>query len=130
MFFARYFDLVHRAYEEFLEHIGQPLMPELHASDAAFPLVHVEADYRHPLRMGDRIEIDVAVERLGPGSFTLGHTVRRVSSRYPPGSGGAVVARLMTVHASVNVPAKLAIALPSSLAEALSAHLGATQSAP
>jgi 1,4-dihydroxy-2-naphthoyl-CoA hydrolase len=37
------------------------------------PIVHAEADYFAPLRVGDEVEITLSCEKLGTTSFTLGY---------------------------------------------------------
>ncbi len=123
MFFARYFDLAHVAFEEFMASIGHALKPELHTSTIAFPLVHVEADYRQPLRMGDDVEVDVSVARVSAGSFTLAYLIRRVRSQHNPEAREVPVASITTVHASADVPSKSAVRLPETLSKALGKHL-------
>ena len=122
VFFARYFDLAHLAFEEFMQFLGHPLLPELHASTIAYPLVHVEADYRQPLRMGDDVEIDVSVTRVGAGSFALAYVFRRVRSQHDPTAHEVSIAAINTVHASADVPSKSAVRLPVALSNALSQH--------
>ena len=128
VFFARYFDLAHVAFEGFMAHIGHPLLPELHASPIAYPLVHVEADYKKPLRMGDEIEIDVTVAKVSAGSFVLHHAFRLVSSRYDPKARPSVVTRITTVHASADVPSKSAVSLAPALSDALKKHVATPSS--
>ena len=41
------------------------------------PTVHLETDFRQPLRFGDVARFDIAIERIGRTSITLHHTIRR-----------------------------------------------------
>lgn len=114
VFFARYFDLVHLAFEDFLEALGHPLEPDLFAATVGFPLVHAEADYQRPLRMGDRIAIDVSVASVRPRSFVLSYAVT---------CDAAPVATAQTVHAALDVRTTSRVDLPEDLRSALSARL-------
>ena len=110
VFYARYFDLIHLAFEDFLDAIGHPLRPDLHASSVGYPPVHAEADFKQSLRMGDRIAIDVAVGSVRARSFALEYVV---SCR------GVTVATAQTVHAAFDFPGKTRAALPEALRQAL-----------
>ena len=58
------------------------------------PLVHAEADYVKPMRLGEKLEVRVTVERLGSSSITFGHTIVDET--------GAPRARLRFVHAFIS----------------------------
>ena len=71
VFYANYFVFAHQAYEQALLAAGFDLARLLADGRFALPMVHAEADYRHPLRYGDTVEIAVACTRVGGRSFTL-----------------------------------------------------------
>lgn len=112
IFFARLFDLLHLAYEAFLDEIGQPLPHDLPVSDVVTPIVHASAEYRSPLRLNDRITIEVAVDKIGDRSFTLSYRVRHAT---------ALAAEARTVHAAMARSDGRSRALPDGLAAALRA---------
>jgi len=67
----------HLAFEDFLSHqLKTPLHSIIEQDNLGFPAVHVECDFSGPLRFGDVAEIEVAIERIGSGSLTLGYLVR------------------------------------------------------
>ncbi len=75
VFFGRFYEYAHAAFEELLT-------AALGHSEALFkdlgfgmPLVHSEADYKAPVFMGDRLLIDVEVERIGEKSMTFRYTI-------------------------------------------------------
>lgn len=74
-YFSRVFEHCHAAYEEMLAAAGLPLATLLSEQDFIMPLVHAEADYRRPLRLGDRLNIELRVERLGASSTTYAYRV-------------------------------------------------------
>ena len=41
------------------------------SSLGGMPLVHSEADYQHPIRMGDKLVVSMTVQRLGRSSVTF-----------------------------------------------------------
>jgi YbgC/YbaW family acyl-CoA thioester hydrolase len=111
-FFGRLFEYCHDAFEELLSAAG--LDGLLQARRVGLPLVHAEADFAAPLRMGDKLVVAVTVERLGRSSVTFGFALR--------GDGeDAVRARLRHVHAAVSLPDLTPCPLPAEVATALAA---------
>jgi 1,4-dihydroxy-2-naphthoyl-CoA hydrolase len=111
MFFARLFELVHRAFEDLLEHVGHPLPEDLAAAEVAYPIVHASADYRAPLRLGTKVRVDVDVLEVRERGFRLGYRVTTAA--------GVEAATATTVHAAVGRGVRGRAALPPALAEAL-----------
>ena len=115
VFFARYLELAHEAFEAFVDHLGHPLPRDLFRAEVGYPLVHVEADYRRTLGLGERVTIEVVAERVGRTSFSLRH-------RFVHADGGEIaVVRL--VHAAIDVPSRRPLPLPEAFAAALGQHL-------
>ena len=89
VFFARTFDYFHDAWVGLLEDAGQPLPEVLRSGAWIAPLVHAEADYKRPLRFGDRIRV-LITEVATEGSKAV------VSYRIEVDGGTAAVGK--TVH--------------------------------
>ncbi len=117
MYFARIFDVAHEAYEAMLDSIGQPIPADLARAAFVIPIVHAEADYRTPLRMGDRVRVDVMVEKVSSRSFTLKHVLSK--------SHGNVAGEVKTVHVIANSETGKAMHIPDALRAGLQG-LGAT----
>ncbi|MGE0191054.1 MAG: acyl-CoA thioesterase [Planctomycetota bacterium] len=115
VFFARYFDLAHLAFEELFDHLGHRIPAELWRASIGFPLVRSEAEYRRPLVLGDRVAVQVEAERVGRTSFTLRH-------RFVHAGHGEVAVVRMT-HVAIEVPTRTPVPLPDDLATALRTHL-------
>ncbi|MEZ6007447.1 MAG: thioesterase family protein [Planctomycetota bacterium] len=115
VFFARYFDLAHLAFEELFDHLGHPVPAELWRAEVGYPLVRSEAEYRRPLALGDRVAVQIEAERVGRTSFTLRH--RFVHREH----GEVAVVRL--THVAIHVPTRTPVPLPEDLTEALRTHL-------
>ncbi|MDF1700248.1 MAG: thioesterase family protein [Planctomycetota bacterium] len=111
VFFARYFQLAHLAYEDLLDAIGQSFPADLATCPVLYPIVHAESDYRAMLRLGDDLRIEVLVAAVKSRSFTL--TYRFVN---PAGDEAAV---LQTVHVAVDKATGRSTQLPEELAAAL-----------
>lgn len=110
LFFGRLFMLAHDAYQGFMASLGLDLRRILEGGDYLLPIVHAEADFKAPLRMGDTIDIRVTVERLGQGSFTLTYVFA--------GEAGKVAATARTVHAAM-APDGSPMPLPAMIREKL-----------
>lgn len=73
LFFGRVFEYCHVAFEEMMAaHAGGGLPHVFDDLGWGMPLVHAEADYERPMRMGDQIRVDMSVERIGSSSLTFG----------------------------------------------------------
>lgn len=71
VFFANYLKFCHEAYEDALDLAGIGLMDFFSATGNIVPVTSSNAEYRRPLRMGDRIAIQVTPERTGPDSYAV-----------------------------------------------------------
>lgn len=111
LYFAQQFSMALKTWESFLAYSGLSLGDILETTDFLMPIVHAEADYKAPLRVGDRIEIDVAVEKIGTTSFT---------TKYRLMKDGAVVGTVQLVHVTVSRTTKEPILIPKSLLDLLS----------
>lgn len=99
VFFARFFEYVHEAYEGFLSSIGSPLAQVLKQQSWAAPLKHVEADYFRPLRLGDELLVQLVAAEVDGSFLTLGW--RLVVSPKPDAVHVAAV--VQTTHAFVSM---------------------------
>ena len=115
VYFARVLDLAHIAYEEAMDAVGHPLAAVIAEGRHGYPIVHAEADYRRPMRLGDRLSIAVEVAEVTQRSFRLAYEVSVL------GEQTAVAANASTVHASIDARTGRAADLPEALTEALEA---------
>lgn len=117
VFFGRVFEYCHVVFEEMLhEVLGNDMAAVFEGGRWGMPLVHAEADYKRPMRIGDRLRIRLEVERLGRRSITLRYTVA--------GEDGDVRATARLVHAFVDMERFASRPVPPELAQGL-ARLGA-----
>ncbi len=71
IYFSRVFEYAQQAFELFLsKHINLPEMIE--KKQVLLPIVHAEADYTLPIRVGDQLGIKIELIAQGESSFTLG----------------------------------------------------------
>ena len=94
LFFANQFRLVEEAYEDFLETNGVQIKDFLDKSDFIVPIVHADSDFLSPLRVGDRITIEISLASMGDSSFTLGHRIIKEE--------GVLCGKGSTVHVCVS----------------------------
>lgn len=76
LFFARVFDLFHDAFFAGLAERGVRFAEVLAEKRWASPLVHAEADYRKPMRFGDRVVVELARVEFGGTSMTTRYRIR------------------------------------------------------
>ncbi|MDA3844084.1 MAG: acyl-CoA thioesterase [Candidatus Kapabacteria bacterium] len=73
LFFANIFNLAHEAYERWLDSIGCSISTILNESDYILPIVHSEADYKRPMRVGDEVNIKISLESINGSGYTLNY---------------------------------------------------------
>jgi len=111
VFFVNLFAMAHECYEAFLDE-ACPLGRLLDGGeDIIMPIVHAEADFRRPLRISDRVIIEMVATAIGRASFTLSFTLRTADDK--------VAARVSTTHATISKESWKATAVP----EQILAHL-------
>lgn len=71
VFYGRFYEYCHAALEELLAAMFGHAEAIFVEKGFGMPLVHSEADYKKPTRMGDRLSIDVSVKRVGKRSITF-----------------------------------------------------------
>ncbi len=111
VFFSRIFELCHEAFEALLDQGGLPLAQILGGGSWGLPLVHSEARFCRPLRLGDRGSITVEVAERQESRVTFAYTVH--------GSDDDVRATARFTHACVNRADFRPRSLPAALGEAL-----------
>ncbi len=78
VFFARTLSICHEAYEAALAAGGIDLNDLLGANGIVVPISRSEADYKRPLRPGDKLRISVAPEPLSDHSFALRFEIKKL----------------------------------------------------
>ncbi len=98
VYFPRFLNYIHVALEEFFSRvvgIDYPVLIEKHR--VAFPTVHIEMDFKRPLRYGDRVGVEVTPTKLGRTSVEWRYDLFR-----PNQSVAAASARLVTVYTNMD----------------------------
>ena len=107
IFFPNQFCFYQEAFEAFLEHIGYDLATVTRKSEYHLPVVHAEADYRVPLRLGDTIDIQLKVTHVGNSSLTFQADILK--------QGKIRAGCVKVVHVSVDAHTRKKTPLPASL---------------
>ena len=80
-FYPRIFKMLHVAFEDLIEErLGIPYADVIGKDHVGFPTVHLECDFKAPLRFGEVADIEISVVRLGEKSTTLRYRVTSQSS--------------------------------------------------
>ena len=77
VYYPNFFDHFQRTEEAYMEHIGFPYPYLIGELKLGFPIVHVESDFKRPVRYGDAIDIALEVKKVGNHSVTFGFKVFR-----------------------------------------------------
>ncbi len=76
VYYPRFLHYFHVALEElFSAELGMDYAAVVLQHGFGFPTVHLESDFKRPLRFGDRIEVEVRVLDVGRTSITWGYRV-------------------------------------------------------
>ncbi len=113
VFFARYLEYFHDALLDRLERRAYPLAEVLAAGEPIAPLKHAEADYRRPLRFGERFRAAIVLAHFEETQLTLAYRIERLPER-------ELVAWGQTVHVAVEPATFTRTAVPEALRRALS----------
>ena len=113
VYFPRFLHFFHCAFEDFFAAQGRPYKQVLDDDGLGWPTVHVEVDYKSPLRFGDRFDIDVWVHELGHKSATFA---------YRGSCAGRLVADARITVACVDLRVFEAIPIPPRYRRMFEAH--------
>lgn len=108
-FYGRVFEYCHVVYEELWAALtdGKGLVTAFDELGFGTPIVHTEADYRRPMRMGQPLTIALTVAEITERTFTLAYDVR--------GADGAQHADVKVVHVAIDMARFKPIPLPEML---------------
>jgi 1,4-dihydroxy-2-naphthoyl-CoA hydrolase len=115
LFFGRIFDYLHAAYEEWIESAGVDKAHYFARAEYLVPIAHAEADYRSPIRHGERVHVAIEVARVGRASFQLRYRVE--------GPSGDLRVEASTIHAFVDRATMKPIPIPDALRTFFQSHL-------
>lgn len=76
VYFARVYELAHEAFEEIMGAAGFPVGPLFEKSEWGMPLVHTEATYRRPWRLGELIRIEGTISEITERSVEFSYAFK------------------------------------------------------
>ena len=94
IYFANFYRMAHTTYEAFMESIGFSIRYFLDDAPCLPLIVHSQADYKKPIRTGDKLKIELKVEKVGTSSYGLAYQIKDHNDD--------LVADLKTVHVTVS----------------------------
>ena len=71
VYYPRFYIYFHEAFEDLFNEAGHSYVQLLDRDRIGFPTVHVETDFKAPLRYGDRLVLDLSVAHLGTSSVII-----------------------------------------------------------
>ena len=95
-----------------MESIGFPIRYFLDEASCLPLIVHSEADYKKPIRTGDRLKVELRIEKIGTTSYALAYQIKDRDDE--------IVANLKTVHVAVSKQDNGKLKLPSDFKKKLS----------
>lgn len=107
IFCSRLLELAHEAYEAWLEQVGLGLDLLLEQGRLRLPVVALEAEFAQPIRVGDRLQVELVVSRRGEHSYQVAYRFRDPAGR--------VKARAVTRHVALDGVHGKPAALPAAL---------------
>lgn len=117
LYFARQFRFAHDALEDFAASEGFSFEQVFHKEHFVFVIVHVEADYLAPLKVGDPLETEVTIENIGTSSFTIFYKIFRTNSQR------LLIGTAKTVHVTLDTKTRKKIPIPEAFRAKLEKHL-------
>jgi 1,4-dihydroxy-2-naphthoyl-CoA hydrolase len=116
IFFANQFKFCHDAFQAFLDQVGLPLAPQRPSTGPMLVIVHAESDYKAPIRLGDRLRLELRIERLGTTSVTVRTAIANQRSE--------LVGLARTVHVTIDAATSAKVPLPDRYRIAFAPHVG------
>lgn len=116
LYFGRQFRFAHDALEDFADSEGFGFERVFHHEKFVFVIVHAEADYLAPLKVGEALEIRLTIDKVGQSSFAVDYQIYRQVDNL-------LVGTAKTVHVTLDSKTRKKIPIPDSLREKLEKHL-------
>lgn len=112
LYFPRIYRFAHDALEDFIESEGMTFEKIFHHEKFVFVIVHSEADYYIPMKVGDPLEIHLYIERIGTSSFTIAYKIYREPNMELVGSAKTIhVCLESTSRTKIDIPEKMRTSL-------------------
>jgi YbgC/YbaW family acyl-CoA thioester hydrolase len=110
VYFSRFYEYAHEAFEDMLE-AGGFAIDRFFESEYGMPLVHSEANYKIPSKLGDLLRLDLEVDKIGNRSFRYSVGIH--------GEDGALRATVVMTHAIIDLQTRTTRGVPDQLLDVL-----------
>lgn len=117
LYFPRQFRFAHDALEDFVESLGYTFDQVFRREKFVFVIVHAESDYFTTLHVGDKLEIQLSIEKIGKTSFTVVYNIYK--------SDKTLAGKVKTVHVTLESVARVKMPIPDHFRKLLEQHLDA-----
>jgi len=104
LYFAAAFRIAHDAFEENMSAIGLPIDHMIAEGKIGLPVVHAEATYAMPLRIGDTIFVTTFVKKVGQSSINFRHEIKTAS--------GEIAITVHLIHVTVSAKTGKTMKIP------------------
>ncbi len=111
VYFANLFVLAHECYESFLDQ-DNSIGSIIEQGEFIVPIVHAEADYKMPLKLSEKVDIEMALNKTANSSFELGFAFINESSQ--------VAVEVKTTHTVLQQDTRKPVKIPRALKNTLS----------
>ena len=115
VFFARFLNYCHEAMEAFVGPLDGGYVRLINERHIGLPAVHLDVDYKAPLRYGDVARIEVTIPHVGRSSTKLRYAFFRARDDAP-------VAEVVHTCAVSDLAVMKSIPIPDDMRALLSAH--------
>jgi 1,4-dihydroxy-2-naphthoyl-CoA hydrolase len=115
LYFPRIFRFTHDALEDLVESEGFSFDKVFHEKNFVFVIVHCEADYYSPVRVGDNLSVHVGIENFGNSSFTVLYELYKTDQTH--------IGTAKTIHVTLERLSRKKIPIPDILKTSLGKYL-------
>lgn len=122
VYYPKFFDLCHAAFEDFFDSAAPISYPELiRDRRQGFPTVAIESEFTAPLEYGDTVIVELSVAEIGRTSVSFTYTVRRKRD-------GAKSFRAHITTVFIDLDSRKSLPVPQELRSIFSAFLVGAES--
>ena len=111
VFYPQYFVMFNGLVEDWVDALGVGYRHLIVEQRIGLPTVRLEADFRAVSRMGDRVTLGLAVERLGTRSLTLALRCFDAEAQVRMQMRQVLVTTSLETHRALEIPATLRAAI-------------------
>lgn len=115
LYFANYYRFCHATLEDLMgQMLGEPLETAVQQGRWFSPIVHSEADYCHPVHLGERLTVGLSVQARSRRTVTYVFSIHNAAQ--------VLCAKLRLVATFVSPQTRRAVDVPAHIVEGLRRH--------